>query len=323
MRADPRPAPRVVSLLPGATDWLAAFGAAGLVVGRTHLCDAPGVAGARVLTALPAGLGDTAPAIDASVRRSVEDGLSPFALDLDALRALRPDLVVTQSTCGVCAPPLRDVAAALAGPTGPGPDVLDFAPATLKQVLDAALDLGRRSGVLGDAMRTVADGERRLRTLADRVGGRRGARARPTVACVEWVDPPMTAGHWTPDLVEHAGARPVLSASGARSRTARWSEVAEADPDVLVVAACGRGVEASLADLAACEPEWSALRAVATGRAFVLDGDRLFNRPGPSTVRSAEVLASVVWGEAAGIVAGRDEAAPFSHAYPPRAGAPA
>ena len=302
---------RVVSLLPGASDWLAAVGAADLVVGRTHLCDAPDVAHATVVTRPAAELGTTAPEIDDAVRRAVQDGLSPFALDLDALRALQPDLVVTQTVCGVCAPPLSDVERALNTLASADVELVDVAPATYKDVLDAALDLGRRVGRLPDAMRVVAGGEARLRALADRVGGRRQLAAAPRVVCVEWVEPVFTAGHWTPDLVEHAGGVPVLSEAGARSGEVTWGAIANADPDVLVVAACGRSVAESVADLEACAPSWRDVGAVRAGRAFVLDGDRLFNRPGPSLVRSAEVLAWATWGEASGVDPLPTEASPF------------
>ena len=301
--------PRVVSLLPGASDWLAAFGAADLVVGRTHLCDAPEVASTPVVTRPAVELGTAAPEIDDAVRRAVQDGLSPFALDLDALRSLRPDLVVTQAVCGVCAPPLADVEKALDTLAGGDVELVNFAPGTYKQVLDAALDLGRRVGRLPDAMRVVADGEARLRRLADRVGGRRQLGAAPRVVCVEWVEPVFTAGHWTPDLVEHAGGVPVLSEAGARSGEVTWGAIADADPDVLVVAACGRSVAASVADLEACAPRWRDLRAAREGCAVVLEGDLLFNRPGPSLVRSSEVMAWAIWGEASGITPRPEEAA--------------
>lgn len=301
---------RIVSLLPATTDWLVAFGAEDLLVGHTHLCDAPGLASSRVVTRPRGELGDTGPEIDAAIREAVQAGLSPFALDLDALRDLQPDLIVTQTVCGVCAPPLLEVTDALATFTDASPELFDFAPSTHKQVLDAALELASRIGRFREAMTIVAEGEQRLRTLADRVGGRQ-LEDGPTVVCIEWVEPPMTAGHWTPDLVEHAGGRPLLSVAGERSRAVTWEEVAEADPDVLVVAACGRSVAQSLVDLSTCTSSWRSLRAVEAGRAYVLEGDRLFNRPGPALARSAEVLAWTLGGDASGVTVRADEAALF------------
>lgn len=304
-------APRIISLLPAVTDWLVAFGATHQLVGRTHLCDAPEAAAARVVTRSTRALGDTASEIDEAIQEAVQSGLSPFALDLDALQDLQPDLVITQTVCGVCAPPLSEVTHALASLTGSAPEIIDFAPSTHKQVLDASLTLANRIGRFEAAMRVVAESEQQLRELANRVGGRRQLEAGPTVVCIEWVEPPMTAGHWTPDLVEHAGGRPLLSEAGERSQYTTWEAVAEADPDVLVVAACGRTVDKSEADLRACDSSWRSLRAVRTGRAVVLDGDHLFNRPGPSLTRSAEVMAWALWGKASGVSVLSTEAASF------------
>ncbi|GAB5534025.1 MAG: ABC transporter substrate-binding protein [Rubricoccaceae bacterium] len=298
-------------MLPAATDWLVGFGSAHQLVGRTHLCDAPEAAHARIVTSSSTDTGAMAPAIDDAIRCAVQSGLSPFVLDLGALQDLQPDLIVTQTVCGVCAPPLSDVTHALATLTNSTPEIIDFAPGTHKQVLDAALGLANRIGRFEAGMQAVAESEQRLRKLASRVGGRRQLEAAPTVVCIEWVEPPMTAGHWTPDLVEHAGGKPLLSKAGERSRYVSWDEVDEANPDVLVVAACGRSVSQSIVDLLRCASSWRTLRAVRSGRAFVLDGDRLFNRPGPLLTRSAEVLAWAIGGDGSGVSVDVDEAASF------------
>ena len=302
---------RIVSLLPAVTDWLVAFGATDLLVGRTHLCDAPEATSSRSVTSSTIDVGETALEIDGAIRQAVQSGLSPFTLDLDALRDLQPDLIITQTVCGVCAPPLSDVTDALAMLAGSTPEIVDFAPGTHKQVLDEALGLANRIGRLDAAMRGIAKSEQRLLELASRLDCSRSLNAAPTVVCIEWVEPPMTAGHWTPDLVEHARGRPLLSNAGERSQYVSWEAVAEADPDVLVIAACGRSVSQSVADLSRCVSSWRSLRAVHAGRAFVLDGDRLFNRPGPSLTRSAEVLAWALWGAASEVSVDMDEAIPF------------
>ena len=166
-------------------------------------------------------------------------------------------------------------------------------------------------------MPVVGQHETTLRELADRVDRRQ---PEPTVVCIEWVEPPMTAAHWTPDLVEHAGGRPLLAAAGERSRYVSWGDVSAADPDVLVVAACGRSVAQSITDLQACEASWRSLRAVVDGRAFVLDGDHLFNRPGPLLARSVEVLTWALWGKASGVSVADHDAAPFPGVSASRSG---
>ena len=231
-------------------------------------------------------------------------GLSLYDVDLDALHELRPDLIVTQAQCDVCAVSLDALEAALAEWTGARPQIFSMEPMTFKQALDAALRLGRTVGRMPEAMRVIADGERRLRVLHERIGRRRDGsladRPTPTVACIEWIEPLMTAGHWTPDLVDLAGGRAVCTEAGAPSQYIAWDALVAADPDVLAVVACGFTIEEALRDLhfLSDRPEWDALRAVRAGRVFVFDGDAYFNRPGPRLYRSVELLAAALHGDA-------------------------
>ncbi|NNF57547.1 MAG: ABC transporter substrate-binding protein [Rhodothermaceae bacterium] len=127
--------------------------------------------------------------------------------------------------------------------------------------------------------------------------------AAPTVACVEWTEPLMTAGHWMPDLVAHAGGRAVLAVAGQPSPVITWETLVKADPDVITVAACGRSIEEGVSDLGdlRARAEWGWLQAVQRGRVYVFDGSAYFNRPGPRLVRSAELLAAALHGDRAGV----------------------
>lgn len=291
---------RIVSLLPAATDWLAAFGVADQIVGRSHACDAPPAADAPVLTqpTIPAD-GDSA-TIDRTVRDRLGRGLSLFDVDLEALRDLRPDLVVTQAQCAVCAVPLATLETLLADWTGDTPTLVSLEPQTFKEALDGALRLGRATGCLPAAMRVVAEGEARLRRLHERITRRRDSSLAgglvPTVACIEWLEPLMTAGHWVPDLVDLAGGRAVCATGGARSAYVSWDAIRAADPDVIAVAACGFTLEQTRRDLHFLteRPGWEDLRAVRSGRVVLFDGSAYFNRPGPSLYRSVELLATVL-----------------------------
>ena len=299
---------RIVSLLPAATEWICAFGAADLLVGRSHACDAPlEVQDWPVVTRPGFEADDDSAAIDRAARETLKRGLSRYDVDLDALRDLAPDLVVTQASCEVCAVSFGALEAALSDWTGGRPEVFSFEPRTFKQVLDTVLRLGRQIGRMPEAMRGVADGERRLAALHERIGRRRdgtvAGRPAPTVVCIEWIEPLMTAGHWTPDLVELAGGRSVCAESGVPSAYVDWADLVAADPDVLVVAACGLTVEQALRDLSYLteRPGWDELRAVCEGRVFVFDGNAYFNRPGPRLYRSVEVLAAALHPDRAGV----------------------
>jgi iron complex transport system substrate-binding protein len=293
---------RIVSLLPAATEWICAFGARADLVGRSHACDYPPSIRDRPVVTRAQGLdaSDSA-AIDAQVKGRLRQGLSLYVVDLELLRELEPDLVVTQAQCAVCAVSLSGLEAALAGWTGAHPQLFSLAPMTLKQVFDAALRLGRTIGRMAESMAVLADAERRLRRLHERLGlGKQtGPAPLPTVACIEWLAPLMTAGHWMPDVAGHAGLRAVLATPGARSNYVDWAEVQAADPDVLAVMPCGFTLSQTRRDLhhLTAHAGWGDLRAVRAGRVYLFDGNAYFNRPGPRLYRSIELLAAAAYPE--------------------------
>ena len=322
---------RIASLLPAATEWVCAFGAADQLVARSHECDLPpGVSSGSVpVVTQPTytARADSA-AIDAAVREPLQEGLSLYDVDLERLRALRPDLILTQAQCAVCAVSLSQLEEELAGwedgtAGGEAPRLLSLSPATLKEVFDAGLRIGRAIGRLDAAMAFIAEKERGLHALRERLGlkkrprGRRrseqvpaGARARPTVVFIEWLEPLMTAGHWTPDLAEQAGGRALLSEGGARSRTVAWRDLRKADPDVLAVLPCGFSLAETMRDLHYLTERsgWAELRAVRAGRVFLFDGNTYFNRPGPGLYRSVALLAAALYPErASGVVKAKPE----------------
>ncbi|WP_456426601.1 cobalamin-binding protein [Rhodocaloribacter sp.] len=291
---------RIVSLLPATTEWVCAFGASEALVGRSHACDFP--PSIRCLPALThaafdAGDGGSS-AIDTGVRRRLREGLSLYEVDLERLRALRPDLVLTQAQCAVCAVDVPQLEAALAEWTDGRPRIFSMEPMTFKEVLNAALRLGRELGCAAEAMRVVAEGERRLRMLRERLGIPRSADPAtfPTVACIEWMEPVMTAGHWMPDVAERAGGRAVLADAATPSRCVAWDDLRAADPDVIAVMPCGFPLERTRRDLhlLTSKPGWASLRAVRNGRVFLFDGNAYFNRPGPRLYRAAELLAAAL-----------------------------
>lgn len=277
---------RIVSLVPGATDALVALGLSAAVVGRSHECDAPAVAGAPVLTwadELPSA-GD---AVDARVRDAAAGGRPLSGLDQAALRAARPDLVIAQGLCGVCAVEAGAAEEALAGTSA---QVLALSPATLGEVLADVARIGAAAGApaAGAALRHRL--EDRLAAVADRVSGQP---ARRTV-CLEWLDPPYRTGHWIPDMVAAAGGEDPLGAVGARACAVDLDQVAAAAPDVLVLAPCGLGV-----DEACREADRAGLRAALAARgcrpaAVAVDSGRLLSRPGPGLVDGVEVLAALL-----------------------------
>jgi iron complex transport system substrate-binding protein len=288
---------RIVSLLPAATEWVCAFGGAEALVGRSHECDYPAsVQDVPVVTAPAyASEGDSA-AIDDAVRDQLQEGLSLYEVDVERLRALAPDLIVTQDQCEVCAVSLPELEARLDDWTGRAPDLVSLQPQTLKDVLDEALRLARAMDAMDRGMEILANLETGLRMLRDQMGVDRttNPQSLPSVACVEWLEPLMAAGHWMPDVVEMAGGRAVLGTSGEPSRTVEWTDLREADPEMLALIPCGFTIEETRRDLSYLtdRPGWDDLSAVQNQRVALFDGNAYFNRPGPRLYRSIELLAA-------------------------------
>jgi iron complex transport system substrate-binding protein len=277
---------RIVSLLPSATEILFAVGAGADVVGVTFECDFPPEARQRDIvsnTTLPEGL--TPLQIDAAVRARLAAGEDLYTLDEGALRALDPDLVVTQDLCAVCAVDISEVDKALEH-LGCRADVLTLDPMTLDEVFGSIEAVGRATATEEQASGLAMTLRRRLDQLASAVA----ARPRPRMMLLEWTDPPFCAGHWVPDMVTAAGGEAVLGASGGRSEQIEWAAVAASEPDVIVVAPCGYRLEGATQ---------LARQLLATGNlppgvpVWAVDADAAFVRPGPRLVDGVEALAHI------------------------------
>jgi iron complex transport system substrate-binding protein len=281
---------RIVSLIPSATEIVAALGGAGDLVGRSHECDFPdGVERLPALTSPRIALGGGSAAIHAQMTRALTEGLAVYRVDLDLLAELRPDVIVTQDQCEVCAASLAQVEEAVCAVLPTRPKIVSLKPSSLADVYD---DFRR----VGEAIeRDSRDAAQRLRARLDDVG-RRATTARPRLAFLEWFDPIMGPGLWTPEVIELAGAEAVLGAKHGHTSARPASALAEADPDIILVAPCGYGVEQTLGERHVLEalPGWRSLSAVRHGRVAVADGNAYFNRPGPRLAESAEIVAQVV-----------------------------
>lgn len=288
---------RVVSLIASATEIVCALGQREALVGISHECDFP--PDVTSLPRLTRPLLDptlSSARIDGQVLDLLRQGLSIYDVDAAALGQLRPDVVVTQTQCEVCAVSLDDVERALGRWTGgPRPKVVSLAPDRLEDVWG---DVGRVAAALG----VPAAGEElvgRLRARVEAVraaAGRAAAGRRPRVALVEWIDPLMVAGNWMPELVELAGGECLLGQAGRHAPRAALADLVRADPDVIAVLPCGFDLARTRAEMPALtgRPAWAGLRAVRAGRVALCDGNALFNRPGPRLVESLEVLAEVL-----------------------------
>ena len=231
--------------------------------------------------------------IDDRVKQLVRDGLSVYRVDAERLRELAPTVVLTQDHCEVCAASTQDVEKALTEWVGEPPRLVSLDPRTLG---DVWTDIGRVAEALGAVDRGRALTEElagRITEVAERT---QRIRSRPSVACVEWIDPLMAAGNWMPELVLLAGGNPRFGEPGAHSPWLEWGELRTADPDAIVVMPCGFDLARTRKELPPLleQPGFGALRAVQTGRVFLADGHQFMNRPGPRLVESLEILAELL-----------------------------
>jgi iron complex transport system substrate-binding protein len=276
---------RLVSLLPSATEIVYALGLGDDLVGVTFECDEPPSARAEK-TIVVGGRdtkGMTPGEIDRYVRTQLAAGADLYTLHADALAGLRPELILTQDLCRVCALPTGHVEDAL-GYLGCQADVVSLDPHTLDDVLDSILEVGNRTGVADRAVALVVGLRSRLAAVADAVAGLR----RPRVALVEWVDPPFNAGHWIPDLITAAGGEPVAARPGIPSVETTWEEIAAADPDLILVAPCGYHLDGAI-------DQARTVAAALPGKpVWAIDADGIVVRPGPRLVDGVEAIAGIL-----------------------------
>ncbi len=287
---------RIVSLLPSATEIAVALGLGDQLVGRSHECDfPPRVAELPVLTASKLQKGLNSAEIELSVQAIVSQGLSVYSVDTDLLRALRPDVILTQSQCAVCAVTPDDLQAALSDWTGTAPLLVSLAPDDLGDVWGDVHRVAVATGVAGRSDAVVADLRARLDTLR---AGVPAGEERPTVAAIEWIEPLMAAGNWVPELIEMAGGTPLFADAGQHSPWIEWDALVAADPDIIVMMPCGYQLAQSLTEVhfLTARAGWADLSAVRSGRVFIADGHHFFNRPGPRLVESAAIIAEILWG---------------------------
>jgi len=284
---------RIVSLLPSATEILFAIGAGDRVVGVTHECDYPEAARRlpKVTSNAVVADGETASDIDRHIHAARHAGSSIYRLDERLLSELRPDLIVTQELCDVCAVAYGEVQRAvrrLAAETL----ILSLEPRSLEDICASVEEVGAATGCQEGAARVAGE----MRRIMATVGAMDAPEPPPRVVCIEWTDPIMVGGHWVPEMVRIAGGMDALGVAGVPSRYAAWTDVIEARPDVMVLMPCGFDLEQTLAlvpDVSA-RSGFDALPCAQSGRVVAVDGSAYYNRPGPRITRGVQILADAL-----------------------------
>lgn len=282
---------RIVSLIPSATEVVAALGLADFLVGRSHECDyPPQVLDLPICTAPNLNPHGTSREIHDRVTDLLQSALSIYRIDLEQLFLLQPTHIITQAQCEVCAVSLAEVEAALAQWSDRTSQVISLQPATLADVWSDLARVGQILGVTSD---------KAINALKERVAGcqqrTQSFLQRPRVACIEWTEPLMAAGNWVPELVNLAGGENLFGVVGQHSPWMEWDKLIQADPDAIVVMPCGFNLDQTrqaTVELAK-HPSWPTLKAVQQGQVYLTNGNQYFNRPGPRLVDSLEILAEI------------------------------
>jgi iron complex transport system substrate-binding protein len=283
---------KICSLLPSATEILFALGLGDQVAGVSHECDFPPEARFKpVLIKSRISHTESAAAIDKQVREFLERGESLYSVDFELLRAIEPDLIVTQDLCHVCAATPDDLGAALAH-LERQPRVVTLNPHSLADVCADIRAVGEAAGRAEQASAVVAEFEKGIADVERSVAGL----DRPRVLCLEWLDPPYVAGHWVPEMVERAGGVDVLGHQGKPSFRVEWETALAARPEVIVIMPCGYGLAAADAEFRNLPlPQgWNDLPAVQDGRVFVVEASGYFSRPGPRLAHGLAILAGAI-----------------------------
>ena len=285
---------RIISLLPSCTEIICMLGYRENIVGISHECDYPNsISGLTVLTKARFSQEGNSNGINQSVSDLLQKGLSVYDVDASLLKNLSPDIIVTQAQCEACAVSLDQVKEIVSNWTRTKNEIISLEPKNLDEVWHSfdivanAMDAPESSAIL----RTKIN--ERFNLLRDKLDG---TEQKPTILCIEWIEPIMVAANWVPELVDLAGGKNVMSVSGTNSNFCSWNEIQKKNPDIIIMMPCGFGIKRTREDIHYLQKKegWQELRAVKENRVYVVDGNQYFNRPGPRLVDSAEILAEII-----------------------------
>ncbi|MBL1199513.1 MAG: cobalamin-binding protein [Nostoc sp. GBBB01] len=285
---------RIVSLIPGGTEILAALGLVNAIVGRSHECDyPPEIENRPICTQARLNSKASSSQIHDEVNNLLQSALSIYQIKTDVLQQLQPTHILTQDQCDVCAVSLEEVKKAVATLFESQPQIISLQPNIFQ---DICADIERVGNIFGvDSVKLIENLVARVKICQQRIQGL-GLNELPTVTCIEWTNPLMVAANWIPELVNLAGGQSLFSVAGQPSPHLPWETLIASNPDVIVFMPCGFDLNRTRqeAQLLTQLPEWQKLHATKTGRIYITDGNSYFNRPGPRLVDSLEILAEIL-----------------------------
>lgn len=285
---------RIISLLPAATEIVCSLGLEGNLVGRSHECDFPeSIKNLPICSSAKFIPGANSEEIDRQVKEILTDALSIYQINQEIIKHLKPDVVITQAQCEVCAVSLKDVEQALSNLLANDTQIISLQPNTLADIFNEISVIAKTLGVEERGKQLIEDLEERVDIVRHKL---KFFPDNPKVAMIEWLSPMMVAGNWIPELVEIAGGKSVLAENGKHSPFVTWEQIYDENPEVIVVAPCGFTINRTLQeiDLLLNLQGWRDLDAVKNNRVYIADGNAYFNRSGPRIVDSIEILAEII-----------------------------
>ncbi|MDT7043528.1 cobalamin-binding protein [Candidatus Nitronereus thalassa] len=285
--------PRVVSLIPSATELVCALGAQDDLVGRSHECDfPPNVNHLPICTSPKFDPQGSSQEIDTRVKNLLREAVSVYRIEAQQLRDLRPDCILTQAQCEVCAVSLAEVEELVEGWGGTRPSIVSLSPNQLSDVWNDIRRVAQalRRSQVGEEL--IVQYQQRVKSISSQT---ERITTRPTVICIEWLNPLMASANWMPELINYAGGQNVFGQAGEHAPWITWESVQQEDPDILLLLPCGFSIARTRKEihLLTDRPGWKDLKAVQQKKVFLTDGNQYFNRPGPRLVDSIEVLAEI------------------------------
>ncbi len=283
---------RIVSLLPGTTEIICKLGLEEHLAGRSHECNQSRfIRSLPVLTSPAIKRSENSREIHSEVQNLIENGLSVYKVDGEKLGELKPDLVLTQDHCEVCAASLDEVEEAVQAHCSANTTVVSVSPETLVEIFDSIEAIGKAANVKKKADMLIDELRMRIGIISQTINGTE----RDEVITLEWLDPLMTGGNWIPELVDLAGGESILAEPGVHSPVVEWNLILERNPDKLLIMPCGYTIPQTIKEMhMLTEREgWHSLKAVKNNEVYILDGDRFFNRPGPGIYDSTRILAEI------------------------------
>lgn len=285
---------KIISLLPAATEIVCALGLKDQLIGRSHECDSPEtVLELPVCSSAKLISGASSLEIDKQIKEILSDALSIYTIDKERIKDLHPTVIITQSQCEVCAVALKDVEGILQEMLDGNVELISLNPRALSDIFSEILLLAEKLGVSDTGQAFVAELQERCDLIQHKL---KFVGHRPTVICIEWLSPLMTAGNWTPELIQIAGGTSLLSENGKHSGSIEFSAIQAADPDIIVIAPCGFPLDRTLQEINLLFdlPGWNDLKAVKNNNVFIADGNQYFNRSSQKVVDTIELLAEII-----------------------------